>query len=64
MGYLTPLSALYRTNLVILRTTEESGARLQDLRAVGNSRRAHRDVLSVSCRRAPGSSDGMAFIAG
>jgi len=33
--------------------SEGSGTCLQDNRAVGNSRLAHRDVLSVSCKQVP-----------
>ena len=35
------------------RIREGSGTCLQDNRAVGNSRLAHTDVLSVSCKQVP-----------
>jgi len=35
------------------RLREGSGTCLQDNRAVGNSRLAHTDVLSVSCKQVP-----------
>jgi len=46
------------------RSGDESGTCWQDLRAVGNSRRAHKDVLSVSWQQVPDSSPGSEFIRG
>jgi hypothetical protein len=45
----------------ILRMKEGSGTWLQDNRAVGNSRLAHTDVLSVSCKQVPEPSPGIAM---
>ena len=40
-------------DFIVQRIKDGSGICLQDNRAVGNSRLAHMDVLSVSCKQIP-----------
>jgi len=53
---LTDTSLITVVTRAIQAFQEVLGTCLQDLRAVGNSRRVHRDVSNVSCRQVPDTS--------